>query len=379
VMGLAFPLSWNDRNKICLSFSTFFELYCILIVYYTRTRTLNSIHMSKLATQHMGVNLKNPLILGASNLVHNIDKLKQAEEAGVAAVVYGSLFEEQIQLEDYELSSQLEAYDERNAEMIRLFPRIEHGGPKEHIYNLEQVVNALSIPVFASLNAIYKESWVEYARLLEETGVAGLELNFFAIPRDFNRPGRDIIQQQVEFLKAVKAAVKIPVSVKLSPFYTNVLKTIKELDEAGADGFVLFNRLFEPDIDVEAEKHVSPWNLSTQSDHRLSIRYIGLTYGHIKGSVAANNGIYEGTDMVKMILAGASAVQAVSTFYHNGVGHAAVMLKELEEWMDRKEYPSINSFRGTLSSQAINDPFVYKRAQYIDLILKSEEYFNPLV
>jgi dihydroorotate dehydrogenase (fumarate) len=326
----------------------------------------------------MGVELKNPLILGASNLVNNLDKLKQAEEAGVAAVVYRSLFEEQIQLEDYELSSQLEAYDERNAEMINLFPKIEHGGPKEHIHNLRQVLDALSIPVFASLNAVYKESWVDYARQLEEAGVAGLELNFFAVPRDFDRSGHDIIQQQIEFLKAVKAVVKIPVSVKLSPFYTNVLKTIRDLDQAGADAFVLFNRLFEPDIDVEAEKHVSPWNLSTHSDHRLSIRYIGLSYGNVNASLVANNGIYEGIDIVKMILAGASAVQAVSTFYHNGVGHATAMLKELEDWMDRKEYDSISAFQGKLSKQAINDPFVYKRAQYIDLLLKSEEFFSPV-
>jgi dihydroorotate dehydrogenase (fumarate) len=141
----------------------------------------------------------------------------------------------------------------------------------------------------------------------------------------------------------------------------------------------LFNRMFEPDIDVEAEKHVSPWNLSTHSDHRLSIRYIGLTYGHVKANVVANNGIYEGIDIVKMVLAGATAVQAVSTFYHNGMGHATAMLKELEDWMDRKEYDSIEAFRGNLSSKAINDPFVYKRAQYIDMILKSEEYFNPVV
>ena len=324
----------------------------------------------------MGVTLKNPLILGASNLVGNINKLKQAEEAGVAAVVYRSLFEEQIQLEDYEMSSQLEAFDDRNAEMIKLFPKIEHGGPKEHIHNLKLVLDALSIPVFASLNAIYKESWVDYAKLLEETGVAGLELNFFSVPRDFDKSGHDIILQQVEFLKAVKAAVKIPVSVKLSPFYTNVLKTIRDLDNAGADAFVLFNRLFEPDIDVEAEKHVSPWNLSTPSDHRLSIRYIGLAYDNVKASVAANNGVYEGIDIVKMILAGASAVQAVSTFYHNGVGHAAAMLKELEEWMDRKGYASIEAFRGNLSSNSVNDPFVYKRAQYIDMILKSDEHFG---
>ena len=332
--------------------------------------------MANLTTQHMGVTLKNPLILGASNLVNNLDKLKQAEKAGVAAVVYRSLFEEQIQLEDYEMSSQLEAFDERNAEMISLFPKIEHGGPKEHLHNLKKVVDTLSIPVFASLNAIYKESWVEYAKSLEEVGVAGLELNFFSVPRDFEKSGHDIILQQIEFLKAVKAAVKIPVSVKLSPFYTNVLKTIKDFDSAGADAFILFNRLFEPDIDVEAEKHVSPWNLSTHSDHRLSIRYIGLTYGNLNASVAANNGIYEGMDIIKMILAGASAVQSVSTFYHNGVDYAATMLKELEEWMDRKGYDSIEAFRGLLSSKTINDPFVYKRAQYIDMILKSEEYFT---
>ena len=341
-----------------------------------QNETLNRTQMANLTTQHMGVTLKNPLILGASNLVNNLDKLKQAEQAGVAAVVYRSLFEEQIQLEDYEMSSQLEAFDERNAEMINLFPKIEHGGPKEHLHNLKKVLDTLSIPVFASLNAIYKESWVEYAKSLEEVGVAGLELNFFSIPRDFEKSGHDIILQQIEFLKAVKAAVKIPVSVKLSPFYTNVLKTIKDLDAAGADAFILFNRLFEPDIDVEAEKHVSPWNLSTHSDHRLSIRYIGLTYGNLNASVAANNGIYEGMDIIKMILAGASAVQSVSTFYHNGVEYAATMLKELEEWMDRKGYDSIEAFRGKLSSKTINDPFVYKRAQYIDMILKSDEHFT---
>jgi len=143
--------------------------------------------------------------------------------------------------------------------------------------------------------------------------------------------------------------------------------------------FILFNRLFEPDIDVEAEKHVSPWNLSTHSDHRLSIRYIGLAHDNVKGNLVANNGIYEGIDIVKMILAGASAVQAVSTFYHNGVGHATAMLAELENWMDRKGYSAIDEFRGKLSSKSINDPFVYKRAQYIDMILKSEEYFNPIV
>jgi len=335
--------------------------------------------MANLTTKHMGISLKNPIILGASNLVGNVDNLKKAEDAGIAAIVYRSLFEEQIQLEDYELENQLEAYDERHAEMINLFPNLEHAGPKEHLYNLRKAKESVSVPVIASINAIYKESWVDYAKQIEETGVDGIELNFFAIPRDMDKSGHDIISQQLEWLKAVKSSVKLPVTVKLSTFYTNILKTVSDLDKAGADGFVLFNRLFEPDIDVEAEKHAAPWNLSTPSDHRLAIRYIGLLYDNIKGSIVANNGIYEGTDVVKMILAGADAVESVSTFYHNGIKHIGAMLSELEEWMDRKGYKTIDDFKGSLSSKAINDPFVYKRAQYIDMILKSEDYFNPIV
>ncbi|MEX0980514.1 MAG: dihydroorotate dehydrogenase-like protein [Bacteroidales bacterium] len=335
--------------------------------------------MANLTTKHMGITLKNPIILGSSNLVGNIDNLKKAEDAGIAAIVYKSLFEEQIQLENYELDNQLEAYDERHAEMISLFPNLEHAGPKEYLYNLRKAKDSIDIPLIASLNAIYKETWVDYAKQIEETGVDGLELNFFAIPREMQKSGHDIITEQIEFLRAVKKTVKIPVSVKLSPFYTNILKTVADLDAAGADGFVLFNRLFEPDIDVDAEKHAAPWNLSTPGDHRLTIRYAGLLYGNIKASITANSGIYEGTDVVKMILAGAGAVESVSTFYHNGIKHASSMLTELEEWMDRKGYKTIDDFKGTLSAKAINDPFVYKRAQYIDMILKSEEYFNPIV
>jgi len=335
--------------------------------------------MANLSTKHMGVSLKNPLILGASNLVSNLDNLKKAEDAGVAAIVYKSLFEEQMQLEDYELGNQMDAFDERNAEMINLFPNIEHGGPKEHLYNLRKAKESVSVPLFASINALYKETWVDYAKQIEETGVDGLELNFFAIPRDFDKSSENITLSQLETLKAVKSAVKIPVSVKLSPYYTNVLNTISEFDKAGADGVVLFNRLFEPDIDIETEKHSAPWNLSSPGDHRLSIRYIGLLYQNINATITANNGIYEGVDIVKMILAGANNVEAVSAFYHNGINHITSMLTELEEWMDRKGYKELKDFQGSLSSNAINDPFVYKRAQYIDMILKSEEYFNPTV
>jgi len=335
--------------------------------------------MANLTTKHMGISLKNPLILGASNLVGNVDNLKKAEDAGIAAIVYRSLFEEQIQLESYEMEDRLEAYDERHAEMINLFPNLEHAGPKEHLYNLRKAKESVGIPLIASINAVYKESWVDYAKQIEETGVDGLELNFFAIPRDMDKSGHDIINDQLEVLKAVKKAVKLPVSVKISPFYTNILKTVADLDKAGADGIIIFNRMFEPDIDVEAEKHAAPWNLSTPGDHRLAIRFAGLLYDNIKGSIVANNGIFEGTDLVKMILAGADAVESVSTFYHNGIKHVGTMLGELEEWMDRKGYKKLDDFKGNLSAKSINDPFVYKRAQYIDLILKSEDYFSPIV
>jgi dihydroorotate dehydrogenase (fumarate) len=334
--------------------------------------------MANLTTTHLGISIKNPLILGASNLVNNIDNLKKAEDAGIAAVIYRSLFEEQIQLEDYDMSSQLEAYNERHAEMINLFPNLEHAGPKEHLFNLRKAKESLSIPVFASINAVYKESWADYARQIEETGVDGIELNFFSVPREFDKTADDILKEQVEFLTEVKANVKVPVSVKMSSFYTNILHAAREFDRAGAEGFILFNRLFEPDIDVEAEKHAAPWNLSTPSDHRLSIRYLGLLYDQVKGTLTANNGIYEGSDVIKMILAGADSVQAVSTFYHNGIKHVATMLEEMEQWMERKGYKALSDFKGSLSSKAINDPFVYKRAQYIDMILKSEEYFNPI-
>ncbi len=335
--------------------------------------------MATLQTKYMGLSLRNPLILGASNMVNNLDNLKRAEDAGIAAVVYRSLFEEQMQLESYQLDDQLEAYNERNAEMVTLFPNIEHGGPKEHLFNLQKVKEALSVPVIASINAIYKETWVDYAKQIAQTGVDALELNFFSVPRDLTKDGKEIISSQIEALKAVKAAVKIPVSVKVSPFYTNVLKTIKAYEEAGADAVVLFNRLFEPDIDIEAEKHTSPWNLSTPHDHRLAIRYTGMLYGNINSSIAGANGIYDGKDMVKLLLAGADAVQAVSTFYHNGIRHITKMLDEAGEWMDRKGYKTVDDFKGKLSQKAINDPFVYKRAQYIDLLLKSDEIFTKVL
>jgi len=332
--------------------------------------------MANLSTKYLGLELKNPIIVGASNLVTDFDTIKGLEEAGAAAIVYKSLFEEQIQLENLQHSEEMDEYKERHAEMTSLFPDIDHAGPEEYLMNLQKAKESVGIPVFGSLNAVYDVTWVEYAQLIEETGVDGLELNFYATPKEFEREGSDIINEQLEIIKEVKKNVSIPVNVKLSPFYTNILKVVKMMDETGIDGLVLFNRLFQPDIDIENEKHHFPYNLSNVEDNRVSLRFAGMLYGNIKATLCCNGGIYEGEDVIKMILAGADTVQVVSTLYQNKIQHLQEMLKDMEAWMKNKNYNTIEDFKGKLSKKNSKDPFTYKRAQYVDILMKSEEIFK---
>jgi dihydroorotate dehydrogenase (fumarate) len=332
--------------------------------------------MTKLNTSYMGIDLRNPVIIGANNMVGNTDNLRQMEDAGAAAVVYRSLFEEQIQLEAAQMDDELDEYAERHAEMTSLFPSLEHAGPKEHLMNVRKARETLSIPLIASLNAVYTETWEEYAKLLEETGVDGLELNFYYVPRDHHVAGADVIGKQIDILKKVKKAVSIPISVKLSPFYANPLNVITRMDEAGADAFVLFNRIFQPEIDIDKEKHVVDFPLSTEYENKLPIRFTGLLYGNIKASIVSARGIQTGNDVIKMVLAGADAIQAVGTFYKNEISYISKMVKDIETWMDTKGYKSIKEFQGKLSDKTLNDPFVYKRAQYVDLLMKSDELFR---
>lgn len=332
--------------------------------------------MSNLKTNYLGLELKNPVIVGANDMVTDIDKLAAMEEAGAAAVVFKSLFEEQIQLESLEMEEQMTEYEDRNAEMTSLFPGIEHAGPQEHLMGVRRAREKLSIPLIASLNAVNMESWLEYAKLLEDTGVDALELNFYSVPRDAQMKGEDIIEEQVNVLKKVKGTVSIPVSVKLSPFYANPLNVIARMDETGVDGFVLFNRLFQPEIDLDGEKHVAHFPLSSEEDSKLPLRFAGLLHGKINASICSNTGIQSGLDVARMILAGADCVAVVGTLYKNKVGHIATMLKELSGWMDKKKYKSLKDFRGKLSDKNTNDPYVYKRAQYVDMLLHSERMFK---
>ena len=331
--------------------------------------------MANLKTKYMGLELKSPIIVGANNLVKNIDNLKRIEDAGAGAVVYKSLFEEQVLLENLELSERKSEYEERNAEMITIFPDADSGASdiEAHLTALRAAKEAVSIPVFASINAVYDKTWVEYAKKFEETGVNGLELNFYTVPEKFDTGYEDIEMKQITTLKEVRAAVKIPIAVKLSPFYSNPLKLISDLDKAGANGFVLFNRLFQPDIDIDTEEPHFPYNLSNREDNRMPLRFAGLLHGNINASICANSGILNGGDVIRMLLAGADAVQVVSALYLNQIEVIGIFLKEVDKWMDSKGYANIDSFRGKLSKKNSGDKLPYHRAQYMDFMMTTSE------
>lgn len=329
--------------------------------------------MANLKTTYMGLELKNPIILGACNLSLNLDMARRIEDAGAAAIVFKSLFEEQINLESLELEEGLAEYADRHAEMISLFPEIRHAGPVEHLDKLSKLKQTVDIPVIGSLNCVYPETWVEYATEMAKTGVDALELNFFATPSDFNRSATDIENEQLTIIREVMSAVKIPVSVKLSSFYSNMLNLIDQMDKEGVQGLVLFNRLFHPDIDINSQEHVYPFNLSQAGDYRLPLRFAGLLYKQVKASICSNTGIATGKDVARLIITGSDCVQVVSTLYRNKVEYLSNMLAELEEWMDSKGYANLDDFRGLLSKANAKDPYAYQRAQYVDLLMKSVE------
>lgn len=332
--------------------------------------------MASLKTNYLGIELKNPVVVGANNMVFDLNLLKKMEAAGAGAIVFKSLFEEQVELEKMQLDDRLNEYNDRNAEMVRLFPNVEHAGPEEYLMKLRMAVNALSIPVFASLNCIHEETWVDYAKRIADMGVAGIELNMYNVPVDSLKSPEGIIEKQIQAVKSVVDAVSIPVSVKLSPFSSNVMYLIKAFENAGAKGVVLFNRLFQPDIDIDEQKMTFSDYLSTPDDNRIPLRYAGLLYGETQMSVIANSGIHSASDVIKMILAGADAVQIVSTLYRNKIEYIGVILSELETWMDKNNYGSLYDFHGKLSRKHAEDPFAYKRAQYVDILMKSEEIFK---
>lgn len=329
--------------------------------------------MADLSTNYMGLKLKNPIIAGSSNLSLDINNIKALEKAGIGAIVYKSLFEEQVNFESADLDEELQMYNERHAEMIKIHPEMEHAGPKEFLLQLNRLKENSTVPIIASINAIYEETWVEYAKLIEETGVDAIELNLYKSLKKADDTAEQVENHKLDIIKAVKKAVKIPVSVKLGSFYSNLLNFIHQVDQTGINGLVLFNKLFEPEIDINEEKPVFPFNLSNKGDHKLALRYTGLLHGNVKADICSSSGIFDSEDVIKMLLAGADVVQVVSTLYKNKIEHVSTILQGVEDWMDKKGYKSIDDFRGKLSRNKYKDPFVYMRGQYVDALLNSAD------
>jgi len=329
-----------------------------------------------LSIQYGGMVLKNPIVIGASNIVTDVANLEKLEQAGAAAIVYKSLFEEQIQLESFQLEQKLESLSNWDAEHETMLPKVKHAGPAEHLRQLKEARKHLSIPLIGSLNCVNDDSWLEYALKMEDTGIDGLELNFYNNNIDFDLTAEAIEQKQLKALELVRAGVRLPLFVKLSPFYSNTLRLILQMDRIGVDGFVLFNRLFQPDIDVDKEEHHFPYLFSSESDNRLALRYAGLLHKKAKGSIICNTGILNGKDVIKMLLAGGNAVQVVSAVYKKGINTITHMLHEMEAWMKKKGYESLYDFQGKLSKENMTDPFAYKRAQYVDILMKSDIFMQ---
>ena len=323
-----------------------------------------------LRTKYMGLDLKNPLVHSASPLSASVDSIKRLEEAGAAAVVMFSIFEEQLKQESAFIESALNSGTDSFAEALSYFPT--HGeyivGPDHYLEIIHKAKQATQIPIIGSLNGTSNEGWVKYARQIQEAGADGLELNIYHIPTDPNQTAADIEKRYIDVVKAVKAQVSIPVAVKLSPFFSSMANMAQQFDKAGADALVLFNRFYQPDFDLNEMEVVTSLSLSTPYEIRLPLMWIAILHGRVKASIGATRGVHSHIEILKYIMAGADAVMATSALLRHGVGHVTLMLNELTRWMDEHEYASVAQMKGSMSQKSVADPTAFERANYIRTI-----------
>jgi dihydroorotate dehydrogenase (fumarate) len=329
--------------------------------------------MADLSTTYMGVQMKNPLVVAASSISNYVDKVKRAEESGAGGLVIRSLFEEQIQHDEMTMADCLERAAYISPEIQSgFYPPVESGGPREHLMWVEKTRHAVSMPIFASLNAVSPGAWTSYAKQLEETGVNGLEVNYYVVATDPDVPGSDLEKALLDIVASVTAEVSIPVAVKLSPYYTSTPHIVRELEKRGAGAVVMFNRFLQPDIDVDEEALTSEMVLSTPLEMKVPLRWVALLYGRTKMDLVLNTGVHEGRDIVKAILAGAAVVQTASALLQNGLPYLSTMLLQLQGWMEEKGYNTLAEFRGKVSQQNIDDAFGFERAQYLRLLMAQQ-------
>ena len=321
-----------------------------------------------LSTTYLGLKLRTPLVpSAAAPLTEDISQIKLMEDSGAAAVVLYSLFEEQLRLERNELHHHLTQGTESFPEALTYFPEpVEFNvGPEQYLKHIARAKAAVKIPIIASLNGSTLGGWTDYAKRIQQAGADALELNIYSIPADPDRTAAEVEKEYVEIVKAVKSEITIPVAVKLSPFFTNFANMAKRLVDAGADGLVLFNRFYQPDIDLETLEVTPNVLFSTPMAMRLPLRWVAMLYGRVKASLAATSGIHRATDVAKMLLVGADATELCSVLMRHGIKQIAVIERELKTWLEKNEYESVAQLKGSLSQKNCEDPSAFERAQYM--------------
>jgi dihydroorotate dehydrogenase (fumarate) len=333
--------------------------------------------MIDLKTKYLGLELKNPLVASASALSKRTSYVKQMEDAGISAVVMYSLFEEQITHDSLAFNYFMERGTDRFAESLDYFPDLEryNVGPDQYLERIRTNKEAVDIPVIASLNGVSNTGWIEYAEKMAQAGADALELNTYYIATNEDLSAEQLEENYVDLVKEVCDNVDIPVAVKLSPFFSALPNLIKRLDDAGADGFVLFNRFIQPDLDIENLEVDATLHLSTSAELLLPLRWMALLYGRTDADLALTTGVHSGVDLVKSVMAGANVAMVASEFVANGVARATEMLAEMENWMTAYEYDSVDKMRGSMSQKNVANPAAFERANYMKAL---QSYDNKL-
>jgi len=341
--------------------------------------------MVDLTTNFLGLTLKNPLVASASPLSHKIDTVRQLEQAGISAVVMYSLFEEQIISDSLRLHRDLSQGTDSYAEALTYLPdltaysdlRQYNIGPDVYVQNLYNLKQAVSIPVIGSLNGITNGGWIEYARKIQDAGADALELNIYNLPTDPDITSSVLEDRYIDLVRSIRASIKIPIAVKLSPFFTALPNFAKRLTEAGVNGLVLFNRFYQPDFDLDELEVIPRLVLSSSQELRLPLRWIAILYGRIPVDFALTSGIHTAEDIIKATMAGASACMIASTILKYGIEHAAELLEGIQSWMEEKEYESISQMKGSMSQQAVAEPTAFERANYIKVLSSFDFRYAP--
>jgi len=327
--------------------------------------------MADLTTTYMGLKLKNPVVPSASPLSAELDNIKRMEDAGAAAVTLHSLFEEQIESEAEALAYYLERGTDMYREALSYFPPMEEyrREPDEYVEHIRKAKEAVDIPIIASLNGITPGGWVSYAKHFQEAGADAVELNVYFIPTDFNLMSYDVEDLYVKIMKAIKAQVTIPVAMKLSPYFSAMPHMASMLDAEGANALVLFNRFYQPDLDIENLQVTPNLILSRSAEMRLPLRWVAILYGHIDASMALTTGIHTPEDVVKALMAGADVTNVCSVLLREGIPKIETLLSGLQVWMDDHEYDSVEQMKGSLSQKSIAEPTAFERANYMKMLL----------